>query len=189
MAAGLGLLGRGHTTRALPLGLLHIAGAAIAGALLGGLIGGVGALLDLAQWRPWIIAVAAFVALVLALRRTPPRLGRQRQVPRRWSPTTSPSRVYLAWGLMLGFGVATPVFHTAFVLLVGAQLTAGPWVGMLSGALFGLTRQAMALIPVLRQYEPIRIMGLLETLRPTARRLNTALVIVGGLLLMIASSR
>ncbi len=189
MAAGLGLLGRGQTTRAIPLGLLHIAGAAIAGAVLGGLIGGAGALLDLAQWRPWVIALAALIALVLALGPTPPKLGRQRQVPRRWSPTTSPSRVYLAWGLMLGFGVATPVFHTAFVLLVGAQLTAGPLLGLASGALFGMTRQAMALIPVLRQYEPIRTMGLLESLRPAARRFNTALVIAGGLLLVIASGR
>ncbi|MDQ3780064.1 MAG: hypothetical protein M3354_05925, partial [Chloroflexota bacterium] len=58
-----------------------------------------------------------------------------------------------------------------------------------SGALFGMTRQAMALIPVLRQYEPIRTMDLLERLRPVARRFNTALVIVGGLLMVIASGR
>src|SRR5215208_5272677 len=55
MAVGLGLLGRGGTRQALGLWALHMAGAALAGALLGGLVGGAGALLGLAAWRPWIV--------------------------------------------------------------------------------------------------------------------------------------
>src|SRR5829696_2657843 len=55
MAVGLGLLGRGGTRRALGLWALHVAGAALAGALLGGLVGGLGALVELAAWGPWII--------------------------------------------------------------------------------------------------------------------------------------
>src|ERR687893_2456182 len=122
MAVGLGLLGRGGTRQALGLWVLHVAGAALAGALLGGVVGGVGALVGLAAWRPWIIGGGALLAWSFALRRQPPKLGRQRQVPRRWAPGTPPARVYLIWGAMLGCGIATPIFHTAFLLLGGAPL-------------------------------------------------------------------
>ena len=164
---------------------LHITGAALAGALLGGLVGGVGALAGLAAWRSWLIGGAALLAFALALWRRPPRLGRQRQVPRRWTPGTPPSRVYLIWGAMLGSGVATPIFHTAFLVLLAAQLTGGVALGLISGALFGAVRQATALLPLLGRLDPRRTMGLLETLRPTARRLNAALIVGGGLLLVL----
>jgi hypothetical protein len=186
MAVGLGLLGRGGTRQALGLGTLHVAGAALAGALLGGLLGGIGALAGLVAWRPWIIGAAALLALALGLRKEPPRLGRQRQVPRRWPSGTPPARVYLVWGAMLGSGVATPIFHTAFLLLLAAQLTGGLALGLISGALFGVARQATALLPLLRRLDPGRTMGLLETLRPVARRLNAALIVAGGLLLVLA---
>jgi hypothetical protein len=186
MAVGLGLLGRGGTQRALELWMLHVAGAALAGALLGGLAGGVGALAGLEAWRPWIVGGSALIALGLGLRRTPPKLGRQRQVPRRWAPETPPARVYLVWGAMLGSGVATPIFHTAFLVLLAAQLTGGVALGLVSGALFGAARQATALLPLLGRLDPGRTMGLLETLRPVARRLNAALIVVGGLVLVLA---
>ena len=187
MAVGLGLLGRGGTRQALGLWALHVAGAALAGALLGGLVGGIGALAGLATWRPWIVAGGAFLALGLALRRQPATLGRQRQVPRRWAPGTPPARVYLVWGAMLGSGVATPIFHTAFLVLLAAQLTGGVALGLVSGALFGAARQATALLPLLGRFDPGRTMGLLETLRPVARRLNAALVVAGGLVLVLVS--
>jgi hypothetical protein len=186
MAVGLGLLGRGETRQALGLAALHVAGAALAGALLGGLLGGIGALAGLAVWRPWIIGAAALLALALGLRKVPPKLGRQRQVPRRWPPGTPPARVYLIWGAMLGSGVATPIFHTAFLVLLAAQLTGGVTLGLLSGALFGASRQATALLPLLGRFDPGRTMGLLETLRPAARRLNAALIVAGGLVLVLA---
>lgn len=185
MAVGLGLLGRGGKRQALGLWALHVAGAALGGALLGGLAGSLGALLGLAAWRPWIIAGGAILALALALRRTPPKLGRQRQAPRRWAPGTPPARVYLIWGAMLGSGVATPIFHTAFLLLLAAQLTGGVALGVVSGALFGAARQATALLPLLGRLDPGRTMGLLETLRPAARRLNAALIAAGGLALVL----
>jgi hypothetical protein len=186
MAVGLGLLGRGGTRQALGLWVLHVAAAAVAGALLGGVVGGVGALVGLEAWRPWVIGGGALLALGLGLRRQPPKLGRQRQVPRRWAPGTSLARVYLVWGAMLGSGVATPIFHTAFLVLLAAQLTGGVALGLVSGALFGAARQATALLPLLGRLDPGRTMGLLETLRPVARRLNAALIIAGGLVLVLA---
>jgi hypothetical protein len=185
MAVGLGLLGRGGKRQALGLWALHVAGAALAGALLGGLAGAIGELAGLAVWRPWVIGAAALLALGLGLMPRPPKLGRQRQVPRRWAPGTPPSRVYLIWGAMLGSGVATPIFHTAFLLLLAAQLTGGVVLGLVSGALFGVARQATALLPLLARFEPGRTMGLLETLRPGARRLNAAVIIGGGLVLVL----
>jgi hypothetical protein len=187
MALGLGLLGRGGTRRALGLWALHVAGAALAGAVLGGLAGAIGAVLGLPAWRPDIIAAAALLALALALRRQPPKLGRQRQVPRRWPPGTPLSRVYLIWGAMLGSGVATPIFHTAFLVLLAAQVTGGLALGLASGAIYGATRQATALLPLLTRLDPGRTMSLLETLRPAARRLNAALIIAGALVLVLAS--
>ena len=164
---------------------LHVAGAALAGALLGGLVGGLGALVELAAWGPWIIGGGALLALGLGLRRRPPKLGLQRQVPRRWAPGTPPARVYLVWGAMLGSGVATPVFHTAFIVLLAAQLTGGVALGLISGAMFGAARQATALLPLLGRLDPGRTMGLLETLRPLARGLNAALIVAGGFILVL----
>ena len=185
MAVGLGLLGRGGSGQAIRFGALHVLGAGLAGAAFGGLVGGLGGLLGLGAWRPWIVGAAAVAALALGLRRHPPKLGRQRQVPRRWAPGTPPSRVYLIWGAMLGSGVATPIFHTAFLVLLAAQLTGGVALGLVSGALFGAARQATALLPLLGRFDPGRTMGLLETFRPVARRLNAALVVVGGLVLVL----
>jgi hypothetical protein len=187
MAVGLGLLGRGGTRQALGLGALHVVGAVLAGALVGGLVGWVGALAGLAAWRPWVILAGAVLALGLARGPRPPKLGRQRQVPRRWAPGTSPSRVYLIWGAMLGSGVATPIFHTAFLVLLAAQLTGGVALGVVSGAVFGAARQATALLPLLGRLDPGRTMNLLEMLRPAARRLNAALIIAGGLVLVFIS--
>ena len=185
MAVGLGLLGRGGTRQTLGLWVLHVAGAALAGALLGGLVGGIGELVGLTAWRAWVVGAAALLAFALGLLPRPPKLGRQRQVPRRWTPGTPPSRVYLIWGAMLGSGVATPIFHTAFLVLLAAQLTGSVALGLVSGALFGATRQATALLPLLARFDPGRTMGLLETLRPGARRLNAALVVAGGLVLVL----
>lgn len=169
------------------MGVLHVGAAALAGAAVGGLLGAVGALLSVGAVRPWLIAAAAVVALGLGLRRQPPKIGRQRQVPRRWGPGVPVSRVYLLWGLMLGSGLATPVFHTAFVLLMGAQATAGIGLGLASGAVFGATRQAMALLPALGRFGPERTMGLLTRLRPLARRANAALAVGGGVVLVLVS--
>ncbi|MDQ3696260.1 MAG: hypothetical protein M3464_21990 [Chloroflexota bacterium] len=187
MAVGLGLLGRGRARAVIPYWVLHVAGAAAAGATVGGVAGLIGEVLGLAAWRPWVILAAGSVALIYGLRKTPPRIGRQRQVPRRWSATTPLAWIYLVWGMMLGSGLATPVFQTAFLLLLGAQLTAGWQLSFFSGALFGAFRQMTALGPVLRRLDPGRTMHLLEVLRPYARRGNIGLIVGGGVTLVLVS--
>ncbi len=189
MAVGLGLLGRGGTRRVVALWALHVAGAALAGAAAGGLVGWVGSLATLPAWRPWTVGAVALVALGLGVWRGAPPLGRQRQVPRRWARTMPPARRFFLWGALLGCGVATPIFHSAFLLLLGAQLTAGATLGAAAGALFGAARQATALLPVLGRAGPERTMDLLEVLRPLAGRLNAALVVAGGLILVLTSWR
>jgi hypothetical protein len=166
---------------------LHVLGAAAAGAVIGGLAGWVGGLLGLPAWRPWVIAGVTVAALYLGTRPTPPKIGRQRQVPRRWRAGTPLAWIYLVWGMMLGSGLYTPVYQTAFLVLLGAQLTAGWQLGLVSGAVFGAFRQMTALGPVLRQLDPGRTMRLLEVLRPYAWRGNIGLIVVGGITLVLVS--
>ncbi|HEU0114389.1 MAG TPA: hypothetical protein VFQ80_06925, partial [Thermomicrobiales bacterium] len=104
---------------------------------------------------------------------------------RRWPAGTPIAWIFAIWGAMLGCGLYTPVYHTAFFVLTGAQLTAGPLLAALAGALFGGVRQATALYPALARYDEGRTMALLERFRPAAWRLNVALSGVGGVLLAL----
>ena len=188
MGLSLGLLGRGDASRAWRFGAIHVLGAVVGGAAIGGGLGLVGVLLGLGAWRTPIVAGVALAALVVALVRPVSQLGRQRQVPRYWKRGVSPSRIYAIWGVMMGCALYTPVYHTALFTLLAVQLTSGPVWGVVTGALFGLARQIAALWPVARRLEPEATMRLLETLRPTARALNIALV-VAALLLAVALGR
>lgn len=188
MAVGLGFLGRGRERSVIAYWLLHVLGAALAGALVGGAAGWIGGLLGLGNWRPWVIGIAALAALYWGFQPKPPRIGRQRQVPRRWPAGTPLAWIYLVWGMMLGSGFWTPVYQTAFLVLVGAQLTAGWELGLISGAVFGAFRQMTALWPTLRQLDPGQTMQLLEVLRPHARRINIGLIVVSGVILVLTSS-
>jgi Helix-turn-helix domain len=105
--------------------------------------------------RPRRIALASSGIIVLALlicfaiwqgiTQHPLALGRQCQVNRTWGKTMHPSIAYSLWGVLLGCGIATPIYHSVFVVLLGGQLLAGISVGALSGALFGIAREVAAL--------------------------------------------
>jgi len=188
MGLSLGLLGRGDAARAWRYGAIHVLGAVVGGAAVGGALGLLGALAGFDAWRAAIVGGVALAALALAVVRPVYQLGRQRQVPRRWPSGTAPSRIYATWGLMMGCGLYTPVYHSALFVLLALQLTSGPGWGLWTGALFGLARQLTSLWPVARKLGPEATMGLLESLRPTARGLNIALV-VAALLLAVALGR
>jgi len=188
MGLSLGLLGRGDSKRAWEYGALHVLMAGVGGAAVGGLLGAVGQLLGLGQWRAWIVGAVALLALGLALALGTYQLGRQRQVPRRWARGTAPTKVYALWGLMMGCGLYTPIYHTALMVLLAFQLTGGIGFGLASGFVFGVVRQATALWPVARHYGPDETMSLLERLRPTAKAMNIALILA-ALALLAASAR
>jgi cytochrome c biogenesis protein CcdA len=161
----------------------------LGGAITGGVLGGIGEFAALAPWRPWLIGAAVTWAIGLGLRRRPRPLGRQWQVPRAWNQTMPPRRRYFLWGLLLGCGLVTPISYPAFLVLVSAELTAGPLLGSLAGAVFGATRQALALVPLLRRCTLAETAALLPRLRGPFRRLNTVVVAVGGLLLILVAWR
>ena len=178
---GLGFLGRGGAARRLRA--THVSGAAAGGMLTGAALGWMGSLLGLAAWRIWVVGAAALLAFGLS--RQPVPLGRQRQVPREWNRTMPPGRRYLLWGAMLGCGLATPILTSAFLVLLGAQATAGLLVGALSGAVFGATRQSMVLVPALCRLDPGATTALLTQFRGTVRRLNAAVALGAGLTLVV----
>jgi hypothetical protein len=96
-----------------------------------------------------------------------------------------PCRRYVLWGALLGSGVATPILSSAVLVLLGAQLTAGVLLGAATGAVFGVTRESLALVPGLRGASPEATMGLLPRLRPATRRLNALVALGGGLALVL----
>lgn len=182
---GLGSPGRGRVRQAVEFGGLHVVGAALGGMLAGAVLGGVGSVLGLDAWRTWLVGATALIAFGLGLRRQPISLGRQRQVPREWSQTMPPGRRYLLWGAMLGAGVATPIFTSALLVLSIAQMTTGLALGALSGAVFGGTREGMALLPSLCRLDSSATMALLTTFRSTVRRLNAVVALAAGLVLVL----
>lgn len=186
---GLGSPGRGRTEQVSgsQVRALHVTGAALGGAVTGGVLGGIGEVVALAPWRPWLIGAVALWAIGLSLRRRPRPLGRQWQVPRAWNQTMPPRRRYLLWGFLLGCGLATPISYPAFLVLVSAELTAGILLGSLAGALFGGTRQGLVLVPLLRRCTLAETAALLPRLREPFRRLNAIVVAAGGLLLILAA--
>lgn len=187
MGLSLGLLGRGDSARAWRYGIIHVVASGVGGAVVGGLLGAAGTLLGLGQWRPWIVGATAVVALGLAVWLKTYQLGRQRQVPRRWARGTAPEKIYMLWGLMMGCGLYTPVYHTALMVLLAFQFTGSIGQGLASGFIFGVVRQSTALWPVARHYDPEQTMSLLERLRPGARALNLLLIVAGLALLAIGS--
>lgn len=190
MAMGLHSLGRGRKNRyrTISVALLHMLGAVIGGAIVGGGLGLLGTVLSLKDWRPPIIALSVGIALWHSIRRYPRSLGRRRQVPQKWIHVIPLSLCYFLWGALLGSGIATLIPYSSFVVLLGAQFTSGPILGCASGVLFGGVREAVALLVLIRRpVEQTTIMNLLPALAMVARYLNMLWVVAGGLILIYAS--
>jgi hypothetical protein len=114
--------------------------------------------------------------------------SRRCQLERAWSRSLPGPALYFVWGALLGCGVYTFVPYSAYLVVLAGQLTAGPILGALSGAAFGATREAMAVLAVARARSPERIMGLLPRHRGAARALNRALL-AAGIVLAVAAWR
>ena len=191
MAIGLDFLGRGKGWRAIRLRVAHVVGAMMGGAAVGSLLGWLGVVLSLTPWRPEIIAVTVVFALWQSVTGHPAHLGLRRQVPRRWPYALPLPLCYFLWGVLLGCGIATLIPYSSLVVVLGLQLTSGVALGCASGALFGATRETMALLALLPRRDaeanPKEVMCLLPTLQATVRHLNLLWVIGGGLLLMFVA--
>jgi hypothetical protein len=184
MAMGLSYLGRG-TAQQLESAALHVLGSALAGGATGWAAGQVGATLGLERFR-WVIPVVVVLAIVLLQRSGVRSWGMNRQVPKAFRRIRSVPLTFLLWGLWLGAGVATLIPYSAYLILVAYQLGAGPTMALLSGVLFGLGRSAVALAmagaPQASHDDAARW---LEVFRVAARRSNSALVMVAGVVPVI----
>ncbi|MDQ3915593.1 MAG: hypothetical protein M3323_09750 [Actinomycetota bacterium] len=124
--------------------LLHVAGATASAALLGLVLGGLGALLR-APWEtatPGAVAAAAGLYFVREAFRVPvPLPDRNRQVPEWWRTFFSPSVAALLYGAGLGVGFLTYLsFGTFVAVAAGAVASGNPIVGLALCAPFGLAR-------------------------------------------------
>ena len=123
----------------------YVAASAGAGALLGALLGGGGALLAGGLPTPVRLATLGILLVVAAAVDTvtrgagPPSW--HRQVDERWL-TTYRGWVYGAgFGAQLGVGVATIITSAATYAMLSAALVAGSWgAGLAIGAAFGVAR-------------------------------------------------
>jgi hypothetical protein len=187
MAMGLSPLGRGAAKRSAAIGSLHAVGAAAGGATVGAVIGLIGTPLS-SDARPWIVGGAALFALWAGLRRPVVKLGRDCQVPRHWHTTMPLWRRYLTWGALLGSGLWTLIPHSAVLVVLAGEATAGPGLGAAAGGLFGLGRELPALVPLVRRVEDERASDLLAGLAGVARRANVALALLAGVALALAAA-
>ncbi len=192
MVMTMGLLGREEGRKLAHLGFIHILGATIGGAIVGGLFGIIGQLFLLQIWRKELILMVTIFALLQSVTKLPTRLGIQKQVPRTWIHTMPPGLCYLLWGMLLGSGIATVIPYSAFLILLTTQLTSGVILGCLSGALFGSVRQLVALLPLSqKQYRlcPERAGMLMPTLTRPVSLLNSLLILGGGSILLLTAWR
>ena len=130
--------GRRWETTASALAL----GAVGSGALLGGTLGSLGALLPLgAATRAWTELAVITAAVLVDTAWLPRRIGPIRQVNDHWL------QIYRGWiagsgfGIQLGLAVATVVTSaTTYVVLVSMLLVGNVWIGVVIGAAYGGVR-------------------------------------------------
>lgn len=157
------------------------------GAIIGAALGLMGDVAGASGARVWIVGAAAAIALVVSLTSDHFELGRPCQVPRRWSRSMPAFRRFLIWGAMLGSGVLTLIPYPAFFVLLAAEVTSPPLIAAVAGGLYGLVREAPALIPLASRGEPQELMDVLPRLKPSWRRLNLALAVLGGAALVLGA--
>jgi hypothetical protein len=96
-----------------------------------------------------------------------------------------PTWVLLAWGFLLGSGIATLVPYSAFVLVLGAELAGGLSVAALCGAVYGLSRELPVALALGGRLQTARAVSMLPRYRVHASVTNVGVILVGGLLLLL----
>jgi sulfite exporter TauE/SafE len=168
----------------------YLLGSTLAAALLGALLGGVGALAPL---RPGPTAVAVVVLAAVALAYDLGVGGLRlptvhRQVDKDWLGRYRGWVVGAGFGLQLGLGVVTIVNTAAVYLALALALLTGSVVaGAAVGTTFGLLR-ALEILVVARVRRPDQLRSTLrrvEALRPLSERVG---VLVQALVLVAAGA-
>jgi len=129
----------------------HVLGAALAGAAIGAVLGGIGAMAPgamAAAWRVAALVVGLVGAVVVDLAAGPGRLpGARRQVNEDWLHRYRGWVYGVGFGAQLGLGVATIVTTSAVYATWAAALLSGSGpAGALIGGTFGLVRAAVLLV-------------------------------------------
>ena len=167
--------------------LLHVAGSTLAAALLGLVLGGIGAALR-APWGPATAVAVGGTALVYFVReafRLPvPLPDRKRQVPEWWRTFFSAGVAAFLYGAGLGVGFLTYLsFGTFAAVMAGAVASGNALTGALLCVPFGLSR-ALAVVAVTAAGRPVeRLDELAESERPRLVNAAVLLAVVAAALL------
>jgi len=151
----------------------HVLGATLAAAALGGLLGGLGMVLN-APWGAPGLSLVALVAGVYALREAGvvrvPVPQRREQVPAWWRTFFSSPVAALLYGLGLGVGFLTYLSYGTLVAVSAAALASGDaLVGAALVAPFGAARAvSVAAAHRLNRTDPGEVLGRLEALASSA---------------------
>lgn len=82
------------------------------------------------------------------------RVGRQRQMRRRWPSWTPRWLAFSLWGITLGIGLLTAIPYTSWLLVMLAELLSGPTAGAAAGALLDASRESLVFIAAIGTKEP-----------------------------------
>lgn len=174
---------------------LHTLGAALAAALLGAVVGGVGALAGAPWGRAGLVVVAA-VALVYAAREgfhlPIPLPDRHDQVPDWWRTFYSPGVAAFLYGAGLGAGFLTFLtFGTYVAVVAGAIASGSPLVGAALCIPFGVMRGLSVTVSRSARSEDDAegIMNRLDDLGSTRlpRLVNAAMLVLVGAVAAVAA--
>ena len=174
-----------------------VAGAAVAGAMAGGVLGLAGATVRRHAGLPLALVVASLVGVgvtgvVLDLGLAGLHLPTvRRQVNEDWLHRYRGAVYGFGFGFQLGLGVATVVTTaTVYLTFVLAFLAGSAWAGLAIGAAFGLARGASLLVAagVETPQELLALHRRLHRWAPFSRRVTVAtqLAVVAGCLLVAA---
>ena len=165
-----------------------VSGSLVAGALLGGVLGGAGALVlsgTSETARLLVLAAALLAAIVLDLR-PGSAPGPRRQVNERWLDQYRGWVYGLGYGAQLGVGVATVVTSAAtYVALLAAFLSAGVAGGALIVGSYGAIRGLTPLLAA-RVRSPEQLLALHAGLRRARSSTARASVVLLGAALVLA---
>lgn len=105
------------------------------------------------SWTPWVLGVAGvgLASYLEILGQVHPLPERRRQVPRIWLSWRHPTLWAIGYGLELGAGVFTYIYHAiAYVVAAMIILAPTPRTGLALGFVYGLAWSSVAVVATIR---------------------------------------